>query len=300
MVLSAAYFWVGPDTDAAVWKDPAPCTPPVDVSGCPISAPLNTSNSIQTKSGDLTLLEGLTIGNSDLIIGDSAPPDTPICWNGVCKSNWGDPSQAGNFVPLFNKACSSGCNADGYSFSSGFASIQAPTTALAAWRARASAPGVANTAGVLGVSHPTSSVSYGIFAQAGNDSYENAALFASAPAQSEAWAAYLAGDVRVAEPWDVVVGGSGLPAQNGVGELCINDECRRDWPPDGTGDAHWTENGSYYEVTETSYHLAVGSNGSGAPFFVETVPSQYNADLIVRGSGTTATAVGSTEGLTVE
>lgn len=300
VLVGLVYQWSAADIEAAVWKDPTGCSPPADVTGCPIGAPLNTSNSIQTKSGDLTLLNGLVVSNpADLVVGDSTPPDTPICWNGVCKNNWNDAGQSGNFVPVFNAACAVGCGADGLSFSAGYASITAPDATLAAWHARASQP-AGSTRAIWGRSDPLSTFSYGIYARAGNNSQENAALFASAPAGSEAWAAYFAGDVRVAGTWDLVVGGNGLPSNNGSGDLCLASVCRRDWPPLNSGDAYWIESGNYYQVVDPVYHLAIGSNGPGAPFFVQTVPSQFGADLIVRGSGHTATAAGSSDGLTIE
>jgi hypothetical protein len=243
----------------------------------------------------LTLVNGLVVSNpADLVVGDSTPPDTPICWNGVCKNNWNDAGQSGNFVPVFNASCTVGCGADGFSFSAGYASITAPDATLAAWHAQASSGARA----VFGRSDPLSTLSYGIYARAGNNSPENAALFAGAPAGTEAWAAYFAGDVRVAGAWDLVVGGNGLPSNNGLGELCMAGVCRPDWPPENSGDAYWLENGNYLQVANQGYHLAIGSNGPGAPFFVQTVPSQSGADLIVRGSG--HTAAGSSDGLTIE
>lgn len=290
VLLSASYGWLFNETKAAGWKDPGSCSPPIDVTGCPIGAQLNTADSIQTKSGDLTLVSGLTI--SELIVGDATPPDTSICWNGVCKSNWGEVGgPSGNFLPL-NIA------------SSGYASIQAPAEALAAWHSWAGPPaGGASTAAVSAVSDGDSVVSYGLYARANYDSRENAALFARAPAGKVAWAAYFAGDVRVAVPWDVVVGGNGTPSSNlpvELGELCIADVCRSTWPASGTGDANWAESGNYLQLATNSYNLGIGGNGSGAPFFVKAAPQQYAADLVVRGSGTTATAASSTEALTIE
>ncbi|MFH0828923.1 MAG: hypothetical protein V1907_01970 [Candidatus Kerfeldbacteria bacterium] len=314
------------------WKDNGQCGMPSGSLACMVGAPINTSASTQTKTGPLTLENGLTISNPDgrHCSGDISVPCSganqqlanKVCvvenagnvclsaadllifggtdsggleWNGVTKRRWSDIDLAqGNFVTI---------RTEGYDPSfdqTGYISVKGPDAAVGriiAVGATAGPPAEnAPTAGIFAHDNYSSRFpSYAVNARTGtNGGSSNIAVYAYTTTNAKlSWAAYFRGNVIVDSPYDVIVSGtappnSGPPANNTLAELCIGDECHQTWPGPGSGDDLWVDSSGFLQVRDATWQLAIGGNDANAPFIITPVPSQVEANLTVRGFGSSS------------
>lgn len=268
------------NVSGSVWT-PTPTTAP----GGPVGIPINTSRSIQTITGSTNIVSlngGLTvadtIGNPKLTIGSALQPVT-LRWNGVDYLNWPGVT-TGSYVRLNESA-------------QGWASIQGPnapcgTCLLSAWNITAGTPSAGSPSYGLYAQDDPSGVgtSYAVYGETNVNTLGSAGIAGYAPSYSSSWAAFFYGNVGLSPNADIFVGGSRTSGDVAAGELCLDDLCRSTFPADLPADNYWTDNSgiSKIEVKDVSYDLAIGGTGPGAPFFIDSIPSQSSVD--VRNLGT--------------
>ncbi len=269
---------------------PPPGAPPT--GGVP---PLNTSSTVQTKPGTLTLIAGLTIssdsGNPDLVVG-SITTAAQICWKGTCKSSWNDVQghQSGeNFLEL---------TPGGNVVQNGWVDITGvdignQNKALDV-TADEPADGVNNKTYAIKASDALSGIySYGVYAKASANTAApaNVALYGITNNANTAWAGYFSGNVGIGATlpsfyYDLIVDTTMPPNNNGIGELCFKSACKASWPT--AGDTYWTETANNsLQALDPTWRLAVGGRDANAPFYYQDLPAQSSGNLKVTGTGST-------------
>lgn len=309
------------------WKDNAQCGMPSGSQACTVGAPINTSASTQTKTGALTLKNGLAISNpngrhcsgnlsvacsgenqqiankactnanagdvclnaADLSVTGIRDRNVGIEWNGVPIYSWADIIPfTGQFVTLRKITYDPAYDETGYISVHGSAASVGRTAAVGA---TASPPpsGLATT-GILAQDNSSSNLAYASNARTGsNGGTSNIAAYAYTAANAKlSWAAYFRGNVTVSTSGDVIISGTAPANDNGVAELCIGDVCHATWPAN-EGDDLWVDSSGYFQVKDPTWQLAVGGSSASAPFVITPVPSQAEANLTVRGFGTSST-----------
>ena len=310
------------------WRDNGQCGMPSGSLACTVGAPINTSASTQIKTGPLTLENGLTISNpngrhcsgnlSVACSGANQQIANKMCtdanagnvclyaadlsisggltWNGVTKSKWADIDLTeGQFVTLRTVIYN-----DSSLDETGYISVKGPNAAVGRVTAVSATagppPASLATTGILAADNSSSNLAYAVNAQTGsNGGRSNLAAYAYTTTNAKlSWAAYFRGDVKVVSPYDVIVSGtaspnSGPPGNDNKAELCIGDYCRDTWPTGGAGDDYWVDSSGYLQVKNPTWQLAIGGNTATAPFLITPVPPQTEANLTVRGFGTSST-----------
>lgn len=298
-------------SEAVGWRDAAQCAIPSSTTDCPVGAPLNVSDSIQTKgsvagrTGSLTLTGGLTISgghcnvnsfvsctNDAACVAASAGttctgyPDLivngGITWNGQIKNGWGGITQSDAYVPLH--VTDAGSNV-GYMSVAGGPGTADPLSAITAIAATPTSS--ITTYGAYGIDNSAPvGISYGVKARARANTPMNAAVYGFVPNNAQnAWAAYFKGDVYISGGHDLTIGGGGYINPSAGSELCIAEVCHSTWSSPGVGDGQWDKSGSYLQAKNALWNVAIGGNDSSAPFFVTPVSTQMKTDLHVKGGG---------------
>lgn len=262
---------------------------------------LNTSATVQTKPGALTLQSGLSISsdnaNPDLVVGSSTTA-VDICWNDDgtrtnCRSSWAAVvgQQTGeNFLELV----STGGEELGWVDITGVdIGSQGTNPALSALDITADEPvaGLNNQSYAIQASDALiASTIYGVYAKASANSpvRSNVALYGIANSTTSAWAGYFSGNVGIGSTpyyYDLLVNSIGA-VNNGVGELCFNNVCKDTWPT--IGDTYWIESANNsLQAIDPSWRLAVGGSNANAPFYYQDLPAQSSGELKVEGTGST-------------
>ncbi len=272
----------------AVRVSAAPFVNPVTPApGGNVAPFLNTSSFAQTKLGGLSV-QDLVVGDnpSDALNVGRTDGSSRICWNGVCKNSWDEVVQLSDKLQLRP--------ASGYDL--GVIQIvgpAGPTEPVATVAAQAGKPSTSPTHGIYAqaAGGPAGTDSYGVYGQATVDGHY--AVYATNGGNISAWAAYFEGDVAVTTkidgtPSDFYIGENMMNNDN-FAQLCLNGDCRREWPAPGSGGL-WglnsTLNGDYLYPTTVTRSLGVGGSASNASFSVAVTADAnglpQRADLSVR------------------
>lgn len=259
-------------------------SPSVPEPGGNVSAPLNTSATAQIKRGGLTIL-GTTIipSSSSLIIGTGGGTSR-ICWNGLCKSGWGEVGQLTGYLRLQTDNQASSPDV-GYVNLQGLDSATAP----AAIRGQAGIPSTTPTYGVYGEASAAAGTSYGLYALAAGSGPTQYAVFADNAGWAKAWAGYFSGQVAISnsgtEGYDLIIGTAPSSQISSRSEICLAGRCRFDWP-EVSGAGYWQSTGDLRPIT-AGKSVAVAGSGSTAPFRVDVATdvngTPTNASLNVFG-----------------
>lgn len=268
---------------AAQWSP----TTPLVLPGA-FDIPLNSSSVSQTKSGALTVGGGYIAGtaatNTDLVVNGQ------ICWNTICKNTW-ESIGSGNFVHLFTNAIFTPDS--GYPQLIGDAALSdkalvgragvasALRTTVGLYGKAAGTPGALTSVGVFGDS--INAYGYGVYGYVGGNTSASAGTFN--------------GHVRVAWPYDLIIGPVGANAQaarqnSSVSFVCLgdasgrpfNDVCKSGWDSGST--SSWSLNGNVVWPSSTSTIVVAGGIGSAAKFQVDPHPD-FTTDVVVSNATTT-------------
>lgn len=219
-ILLAALVAAG--SASAAFVDPSALPP----GGTEVAPPLNTSDTSQTKKGNLTL-DGTSPVR--LQIGGSTESNNQICLNGVCLTSL----SAASYLRLQG---STGTPTPGTS-DSGFVSVQAKPQQQYALRVQGSEPTATGwTTGLLGVASTASTGAgdrYGVFGRTNYDSLFSYGVYGYAEFDN-AYAGYFEGRAWVTG--DLLIS----PHTNDAGDvvqsrICLNDDgsgnqCITQWP----------------------------------------------------------------------
>lgn len=308
VILAAVFLTVGIIAILPAMLRSATYTPP---PGAPPSggvALLNTSATVQTKPGTLTLNEGLTVSSGsadpDLVV-DSRDPLNParICWNDDgsgdnCFTSWNDVVGLPSGQEFLELVSTGGEGLGWVDITGVDVGSQGTNPALSALDVTADEPavGVNNQTYAIQASDAISGIpSYGVYAKASANSpvRSNVALYGIAKSTTSAWAGYFSGNVGIGSSdfsgtpyyYDLLVNSIGA-ANNGVGELCFNNVCKDAWPT--IGDTYWIESANNsLQAIDPSWRLAVGGSNANAPFYYQDLPAQSSGELKVEGTGST-------------
>lgn len=291
------------------------CGAPLGSANCLVGTAINTSPSLQTKNGPLTLDGGLTVSNPFVHRCDAdhtktcandqdcktlgagsrcIPPATVVVngtlhWNAADLTTWGAIVSSNDYVDLSPAT-----------LRPGYVSVaNAPATLgnTAAINLKAGAPsGSIASYGVKASDNLSQWTSYAVRAKSGINSTKSTALRAIAPVNAQnAWAAYFQGNVSVEQPFSLVMGGQGSLDADISSSLCLGGYdaahprvCYSEWPSTSVGDDQWYDTGLYLQIKNAGVNLAVGGSDSNAPFFV-TAKSDSRADISVYGTGQSET-----------
>lgn len=292
------------------------------------TGPLNFKNGLTisnpnagTCNGDQTVVcSGTTQSAANKVCTDSSAGSVCLAdanlyitgtfiWNGTAPVvTWSDVAGAsGTFVPLHGEAY----DPDVFPYDQGYVSIKglaATQNRTSAFKVRAGLPVIGDPSAVPPTTTtPTSAIvaydnsstfpSYAVVARTGAAGDNNMAFYGYTPANAKnAWAGYFRGNVVAKasagpKKWDLVIGGTAAPNDNGVAELCLQDVCFSSWPSDLAGDDLWFDSSGYLQVKDPTWDFAVGGDSSGAPFAVTPVPAQSVVNLINRGFGKSSTLI---------
>ena len=235
------------------WRKSSPCSMPSSSEDCQVGTAINTSSSIQTKSGLLTFTDGLTVSNpqahkcdidhsvscsvdADCVnegAGFSCIDPAQINVGGSIKwtntdaepdeikelTSWYTGTAGGEFVDLFSTK--------EHAVREGYMSVRnsdaQPGKNTSAIYAVAAAPTVQHPSYAVKASGNASGYpSWAIRAKSGINDSKSTALRALSPLNARnAWAAYFQGNVSVMSPFSVVMGGAGGIDSDVSGSLCL-------------------------------------------------------------------------------
>lgn len=257
LVLAAFLYTVSSRIgSASTWSSINTCGMPSNSAVCQVGSAINTSGSIQTKTGPLTFSNGLIVSNpythtcdvdssvpcsidADCIevgAGSSCTAPAKIVVNGTFNwTNVTDPNVATRTTHLTSWDISTTSNlyVDLFTEAShvvreGYMAVKNPADPVTAGvtatiNVVAAAPSTGQPSyAVTALDNISSQVSYAVLAKAGDNDAKSVALRAIAPKSGKlSWAAYFRGNVSVEQPFSVVMGGAGDLNPNVTASLCL-------------------------------------------------------------------------------
>jgi hypothetical protein len=331
---------------AATWTNTNPCGMPSTSALCKVGSPINTSRSLQTKYGSLTLSNGLTVSNPythycdvdhavscsidadctnagagsycvvpPMLLVDNSLHNATFTWTSIDYSTittlteWGGAFSSNLYVDLWSSENPQQPLREGFVAVKASDTVTPNHTATIDVTAADTAGGGTVSYAVKAFDNYSTNTSYALLAKAGFNDPKSRALRAIAPWPGKfSWAGYFDGNVSIESPFSLVMGGTGEIGPDVDSSICLGgyDEeiagvptshprvCLSAWPTVTIGDDQWIDTGTYIQVKNASFNLALGGHDAADPHpapddphtvFYLTAKPNSEADILVRGTG---------------